>query len=97
MPWTPGLSRTSTDMWRWLKRDVIHRDGSRCAQCGATDQPLALDHRIPHAEGGTDALANLQLLCPPCHDAKTQAEANRGKARRAARRRLPPTPHPGLL
>lgn len=96
MPWTRGRSRTSTDEWRWLKRDVIHRDGLRCAGCGATGCTLELDHRIPHAEGGTDALANLQLLCGPCHEAKTQAEANRGKARRAARRRLPTTPHPGL-
>lgn len=96
MPWTRGPSRTSTDEWRWLKRDVIHRDGERCANCGSSGCRLELDHRVPHAEGGTDRMSNLQLLCQDCHDVKSKAEANRGKARRAARRRLPLTPHPGL-
>ena len=47
-----------------------------CAHC-AQVLPAAyqIDHRIPLASGGADALSNLQALCPNCHAAKTQREA----------------------
>lgn len=38
------------------------------------------DHIVPLWEGGTDDEDNLQLLCRPCHKAKTREEAVR-KAR----------------
>ncbi|MDV6299965.1 HNH endonuclease signature motif containing protein [Dietzia maris] len=50
------------------------------------------DHIIPWFEGGTDDLDNLQAACPPCHQAKTQAEATRGRARHSRLR--PPVAHP---
>lgn len=100
MPWQRGgPSRTSTPQWRRLRREVVARDGNHCSRCGESGErrPLQLDHIVPVAEGGTDTLANARLLCTPCHTPKTQAESARAKARRAARRRLPPTPHPGLI
>lgn len=38
-----------------------------------------VDHIKPKAERGSDDEANLQSICKPCHDAKTQAEAARGR------------------
>jgi 5-methylcytosine-specific restriction endonuclease McrA len=38
-----------------------------------------VDHITPKAEGGTDDHDNLQSICTECHDAKTQAEAQRAR------------------
>lgn len=43
------------------------------------------DHVIPLACGGTNHISNRQLLCPPCHDAKTN-ERDKGDAAQIARR-----------
>ncbi|WP_350317229.1 HNH endonuclease [Prescottella equi] len=98
MPWARGQSRTSTAHWRRLKRSVTLRDGNRCAGCGIDGRHVALQlaHIVGDAEGGAATADNVRLLCGPCHAPETKAEADRGKARKAARRRLPPTPHPGL-
>lgn len=68
----------------------------RCNHCGATNCRLWLDHIIPRAEGGPNDLSNAQWLCTHCHDAKTRAEAARGRQRRTARGKPTPEPHPGL-
>lgn len=47
------------------------RDGFACAQCGHTGNDLQIDHIHPVSKGGTNALSNLQLLCPPCNFAKS--------------------------
>ena len=80
-----ALSRSG---WRWSerRRQVIRRDGGRCQLC-PTDRPTpgsVVDHILPIIEGGTDDLGNLQLLCTPCHNAKTRREARA----RAERNRL---------
>lgn len=36
-----------------------------------------VDHAKRSADGGTDGIGNLQLLCADCHQAKTRAE-NKG-------------------
>lgn len=41
---------------------LIERDGYRCAECGAFEG-LTIDHVMPLSKGGSDALANLQLMC----------------------------------
>lgn len=46
---------------------------SRCSRVGTQ-----VDHIIPRAEGGSDDLHNLQLLCDDCHKQKTQEDAKRG-------------------
>lgn len=95
--WGKGDPRTSSTSWRRLRRAVIIRDGNRCTQCGADGRQvrLDLDHRLNVARGGTDTLDNARLLCRPCHQPKTQAEARAGIAAKQARLTLPDEPHPG--
>src|SRR6185369_8067700 len=58
-----------------------------CQQCGAKFKPGGwdADHRVRLRDGGENRENNLQLLCKPCHRAKTgqenslQAQANRIK------------------
>lgn len=79
-----------------VKKQAERELPKRCNNCGATGCRLWLDHRIPAAEGGPNTIDNAQWLCTPCHTPKTQAEATRGRARRAALAKRPPEPHPGL-
>jgi 5-methylcytosine-specific restriction enzyme A len=52
-----------------------------CQAQGRVTIATVRDHIIPLAEGGTDGPGNVQGLCGDCHQAKTQAEAQRGAAR----------------
>ena len=54
---------------REVRRVVWQRDGGRCVDCGAGFD-LQYDHVIPHAMGGADTEANLQLLCGDCNRTK---------------------------
>ena len=92
MTWTNGVTRCSVAAWKTLAKHVMIRDHRTCYLCGgpATD----VDHKVPYAEGGTDDPDNLGAICQPCHKAKTQTEATRGRARNSKRR--PPPRHPGL-
>jgi 5-methylcytosine-specific restriction protein A len=70
--------------WSKLREIVLKRDQGLCQPCEAAGRvTLAheVDHRVPKAEGGTDAESNLQSICRICHLAKTQAEAKRGISR----------------
>jgi hypothetical protein len=49
---------------------VLKRDLYRCRLCKATGVPLEVDHIVPAARGGSDALDNLQALCFPCNRGK---------------------------
>lgn len=60
--------------WRWLRNQVVARDGYRCVKCGARRR-LEVDHIEPVEQGGTDAMSNLQTLCFSCHVTKTRHEA----------------------
>lgn len=71
--------------WAWsnTRKQVIRRDGGRCQLC-PTDRPTpgaVVDHIVPIVNGGTDDMSNLQLLCTPCHNAKTRDEARARAAR----------------
>lgn len=92
-------------MTRWgqgrnnrLRKQARRALDPHCQHCGSTDR-LELDHTIPLAEGGEDTLENTAWLCHPCHAIKTQAEAQRGRARhnyaRRGSRYRDPEPHPG--
>lgn len=61
----------------------LYGQDPRCAQCKRVFLPKQLirDHIIPLAEGGQDTETNTQLLCCACHDQKSYAESERGKAR----------------
>jgi hypothetical protein len=48
---------------------LSRRDGTYCQYCQSTDN-LQIDHVIAIANGGDNALDNLQLLCRPCNSKK---------------------------
>lgn len=55
-----------------LRFQVLKESGGRCALCGITknDSPLDVDHIIPRSRGGSNELANLQVLCAKCNRTK---------------------------
>lgn len=57
--------------WRHGTRPrILARDGGRCRNCGA---PAGI---VDHIQRGlSEEDWNLQALCQPCSDAKTQAES----------------------
>lgn len=76
---------------------ILERDGYRCVHCGTSNGPFDVDH-IDNTRGpGYNLDSNLQTLCTSCHEKKTRREIAQGQQRRAARRKLPTTPHPGIV
>lgn len=65
--------------WRRLREQVLDRDAGLCQPCRrrgvATPGCRTVDHIVPKARGGTDAIGNCQCICEDCHKAKTQAES----------------------
>lgn len=51
-----------------------------CLERGLYVGSDVVDHIVNLASGGSDERGNKQALCTPCHDAKTLAEASRGRA-----------------
>lgn len=49
---------------------VFKRDRYRCRICGRSGIELEVDHMVPVAQGGSDALDNLQTLCFDCNRGK---------------------------
>lgn len=68
---------------RLVRQLTNARGHAHCAGCGVdyAANALEVDHVVPLADGGSDNFSNLQVLCKPCHTAKTTAEQ--------AARRLP--------
>lgn len=60
-------------------------DNPHCQRCGCltsldNDGALPafhLDHKVPLHKGGEDVESNCQVLCVPCHDAKTDSDLDR--------------------
>lgn len=48
------------------RAQLIERDGPGCVRCGTLDD-LTIHHVIKRADGGSNRLPNLLLLCEPCH------------------------------
>ena len=49
--------------------------GWTCALCGEMlNEAFHADHRVPFSETFDDSDANLQIVCVPCHSAKTSEE-----------------------
>lgn len=59
-----------------VRLDAFTRAGGRCEKCDARlfVGKLHYDHRIPDAMGGTPTLDNCDVLCTPCHGAKTHRQ-----------------------
>jgi 5-methylcytosine-specific restriction protein A len=75
---------TSTTAWKKLRREVLVRDGYQCQEQGPTCIGYAteVDHTHNAATGGAAVdPANARAICAPCHLAKTQREARRGRRR----------------
>lgn len=80
-----------------LRAAVLERDGGKCRGIEGYECPLKgrendpcgfhIDHRLPVADGGTDELDNLQLLCPCCHQVKTRQDNDNRNTLAAERRR----------
>ncbi|RSE14425.1 HNH endonuclease, partial [Acinetobacter johnsonii] len=56
-------------------------DGWTCCKCQRVTMNLECDHIVNKAQGGTDDMDNLQSLCKPCHDKKSQQESKLGMVR----------------
>lgn len=50
--------------------DATTRDSNRCVKCDAFG--IERDHRKNRSQGGWTTVANMQGLCPTCHEWKTQ-------------------------
>lgn len=53
-----------------VRSAVFARDGEVCAYCATTGGPFEIDHIVPVALGGSNALRNLTVACPPCNRSK---------------------------
>ncbi len=55
--------------------ETLRRDGYACRYCGAKapDVILTVDHVVPVALGGTDALSNLAAACGSCNTGKSSS------------------------
>ena len=61
------------------RRNILKRDGHKCAYCGRADLTLTVDHIKPRSRGGDDSWENLVAACLPCNNRKgdrTPDEAN---------------------
>ena len=59
------------------KKTVAASQQWRCAHCqDMLDALYEVDHCIPLFQGGTNAVSNLQALCPDCHSIKTREECS---------------------
>lgn len=60
----------SNNKYRRLQLETVY--GPFCFRC-STSKNLTVDHIIPKSQGGTNAWANMQLLCRDCHKVKDES------------------------
>jgi hypothetical protein len=70
---TPWVARQTVP--DWAKRAVRARDRGKCTRCGVDivgelSGVENIDHIVPLAQGGSNDLVNLQLLCGACNNEK---------------------------
>lgn len=78
-----SYTRTSGRKLQRQRADLFSRE-PYCRACysqGLLVLACIRDHIKPLAEGGTDDDDNVQPLCKPCSDSKTEAERRRGLRR----------------
>lgn len=59
------------------REEIAWQAGYECQKCGLLTslQIGEADHIVPLHMGGSDTIDNMQWLCKPCHEAKTEEEA----------------------
>ena len=74
-PWDHG-GRSTTERgygaaWQRLRRQVLASCPLcvRCTEAGRVTPASQVHHIVPKADGGTDAIENLQPICDECHEA----------------------------
>ncbi|MFO7963532.1 MAG: HNH endonuclease [Desulfobacterales bacterium] len=68
------------------KKNVITRDGFRCAYCGRFSKNLTIDHVIPRSRGGSTSYENCVASCFACNAKKRNLTPK--EARMTVRNRL---------
>lgn len=61
------------------KKNVMVRDGFKCAYCGGKSKKLTIDHIVPKAKGGKSTFENCVAACRECNNkkgSKTCRESN---------------------
>lgn len=84
IPWKSSVGKSAKERgygsaWTKIRNTVRKRDKWLCQEClrkGIVTKGSDVDHILNKARGGTDAMNNLELLCKPCHKAKTIRERN---------------------
>lgn len=72
-----------------VKLRVCDRAEGKCKKCERPALPAQFDHAIPLILGGENRETNLQLLCVPCHKAKTALDVRlKAKVARVRKRHL---------
>ena len=71
-----------TAKWKNTRRYIRSRDGDRCRVCEASGavQRMYTHHIVPRAQGGSDNVDNLMLVCQSCHG-KLEREAQQAAAK----------------
>ena len=52
------------------KKNVLVRDGFKCAYCGDDSRRLTIDHIIPKSKRGKTSFENCVASCKPCNNKK---------------------------
>lgn len=84
---------------RARESDPQRMPGGRCEHISQlTGRCLSIGNQCDHINrSGPDTLDNLQWLCFPHHNQKTQQEAQEARAEKAARGKRTPERHPGSI
>ena len=79
--WQPYPGRIKGRRLQQLRQELFSVEPfcRLCLAAGRKRIATIRDHIRPLAEGGTNALANIQPLCQACSDRKSQQEAARGR------------------
>jgi 5-methylcytosine-specific restriction protein A len=60
--------------WDRIRLRIRERDGYQCQHCKIMVKAGIVDHIKALVNGGSNDDGNLQLLCKPCHDDKTNRD-----------------------
>ena len=61
------------------KRNVLIRDGFKCAYCRNESKPLTIDHIIPKSRGGLTTFENCVSACRTCNNRKSNRTPSEAK------------------